>query len=143
VDPATSGSTAVLGVTYYFYPKAACSFSTCKMDAGFVSSLDGGATWSTPTRILGPLNLAWLPNAGGRFVGDYISTSFVGGLAFPVIANATAGTCTLGQVTSCHEFMVAPTNGLSPVAGTVPVGRESPVRGAHSDHPLVRHPTAF
>ena len=25
---------------------------------------DGGATWATPTQILGPLKLGWLPNAG-------------------------------------------------------------------------------
>jgi hypothetical protein len=53
-------------------------------------------------------------------VGDYISTSFgSNGKAYPVIPNATAGSCAIGQITSCHEFMVAPTNGLGPASGTL------------------------
>ena len=38
VDPATSGSAAHIGLYYYFYPQASCSLSTCKLEAGFVSS---------------------------------------------------------------------------------------------------------
>ena len=60
-------------------------------------------------------------------VGDYISTSFSNGRAFPVIANATSGTCTQGQITSCHEFMVAPTNGLVLRPGTIRVGHDRAV----------------
>jgi Neuraminidase (sialidase) len=134
VDRATSGSSAHLGLTYYDYPKAACSLATCKVNAAFVSSTDGGATWSSPTKILGALKLPWLPNASGRFVGDYISTSIVGGDAFTVIANATTGTCTLGQIASCHEYMVAPTIGL-PITGGPHVARPGAVRATHSDHP--------
>jgi len=123
VDPATSGSTAHLGVTFYFYPVANCTTSTCRLNAGFVSSTDGGTTWTRPVKVLGSLGLKWLPlTSQGYMVGDYISTSFLNGKAFPVIANATSGTCTRGQITSCHEFMVAPTNGLVLRAGTIRVG---------------------
>jgi hypothetical protein len=142
VDTGTSGANAHLGLTYYSYPKAACSFTTCKMNAAFVSSTDGGATWSSPTKILGPLRLAWLPNAGGRFVGDYISTSILGGDAFTVIANATEGTCTLGQITSCDEPMVAPTTGLPLVGGARPA-RAGGVRATHSDHTPAPHRRVF
>jgi hypothetical protein len=143
VDTATGGTSAHLALTYYYFPSEPCTVDTCKMYAGYVSSTDSGAHWTPPTQVLGPLKLTWLPNAGGRFVGDYVSTSIIGDKAFPVIANAKKGTCTLGQITSCHEYMVSPTNGLPVSAGTVPVGNEHPVAGARSDHPAYAHPTAF
>jgi hypothetical protein len=139
VDRATSGATAHLGVTYYFYPEVNCASADCRLYAGFVDSTDGGATWTTQRKIVGPIKLTWLPSAGGRFVGDYVSTSFAGGKAFTVIANATKGTCTLGQITSCHESMVAPSSGLALTAGTIPVGNERPV--AEAGHAAVRPPT--
>jgi len=125
VDPATSGSTARLGLTYYFYPTANCSTSTCKLSAGFVSSTNGGSTWSRVTRILGSIGLKSLPLTNqGYMVGDYISTSLSASKAYPVMANATTGTCTQGQITSCHEFMVAPSNGLLIRGGMIPVGHD-------------------
>ena len=133
VDRATGGASAHLGLTYYYYPVAACSLSTCQLDAGFVSSTDGGATWSSPTQILGPINLAWLPSAGGRFVGDYISTSVIDGLAHTVIANATQAACAPGQLKACHEPMVSPKNGMA-IAGGSRVARTPPVRVFGSDH---------
>jgi BNR/Asp-box repeat len=144
VDPSTGGkSGAHLALTYYYFPTEPCALDTCQLFAGFVSSTDSGKTWTAPTQVLGALKLAWLPSAGGRFVGDYISTSILNGKAYPVIANAKKAVCTLGQVGSCHEFMVTPTNGLSVTAGTVPVGPERPVAGAHSDHAWPAHPRVF
>ena len=145
VDPGTKGGSAHLGLTYYYFPTDSCTTDTCKLFAGYVSSADGGANWSEPKKVLGPLKLAWLPSAGGRFVGDYVSTSFMNGRAFPVIANAKAGTsdCTLGQITSCKEFMVAPKNGLGVTGGTIPLGTEAPVPGARSDHGPMGQPRAF
>jgi hypothetical protein len=143
VDADTAGGSAHLALTYYYFPTDSCTFETCKLFAGFVSSIDGGAHWSDVKKVLGPLSLAWLPSAGGRFVGDYISTSFMGGRAWPVIANATEGTCTLGQVDSCREFMVAPKNGLAVTGGVIPIGPEQPVTDARSDHAQPEHPRAF
>jgi hypothetical protein len=143
VDPSTGGTSAHLALTYYYFPTEPCTLDTCKMKAGFVSSTDSGNTWTSPTQVLGPLKLSWLPSAGGRFVGDYISTSILGGKAFPVIANAKKGTCVVGQIDSCHEFMVAPVGGLVVQAGTVPVGTERPVAGARSDHAWPAHPRIF
>ncbi len=69
VDPSTSGATARIGLTYYYYPKASCSASTCQLDAGFISSVNGGASWSAPARLAGPMSLSWLPNTSqGRDV---------------------------------------------------------------------------
>lgn len=93
VDRTTSGATARLGLAYYFYPAANCSSSTCQLSVGFVSSKDAGATWSAPTTLAGPMTISWIASTTqGRMVGDYISTSFVGALAFPVFVVAVAPT---------------------------------------------------
>jgi hypothetical protein len=121
VDHTTQGATAHLGVAFYFLTDGNCNANTCKLNAGFISSTNGGTTWSAPIRIFGPISEKGLPNAGGYFVGDYISTSFgSNGKAYPEIANATGSSCVLGNITSCHEFMVAPTNGLAARGGTRP-----------------------
>jgi BNR repeat-like domain len=91
VDAATAGSGAHLTLAYYDYPVASCSASTCELDVGLVSSTDGGSTWSAPTTLAGPMKLNWLPSTtGGVMVGDYISTSYVGGTALPFFAAANA-----------------------------------------------------
>ena len=92
VDPATSGSTAHLALAFYYYPNANCSTSTCQLEVGFVSSIDGGSTWSTKTTLTSsPMNLAWLANTtSGYMVGDYISTSFSNGKAYPLFVTASA-----------------------------------------------------
>jgi hypothetical protein len=90
VDHATSGGTARLTVTYYFYPEADCTETTCQLFVGFVSSSDGGATWTVPQTLAGPVSLTSLADTSqGRMVGDYISTSLVDdGRAVPVFALA-------------------------------------------------------
>jgi hypothetical protein len=130
-DKSTQGSTAHLGLAFYFYPRANCTSDTCKLQGGFISSQDGGTTWSRPVRVVGPMRLKWLPfTTLGYMVGDYISTSFgSNGKAYPVMANAhfTGTNCVVGNITACDEFMVAPTNGLVPGPGVVPVDRNEPV----------------
>ncbi len=89
VDKKSSGSTARLALTYYFYPNASCTQSTCQLSVGFVSSIDGGANWSAPLTLAGPMKLTDLANTSqGVMVGDYISTSFAGAKAVPVFAVA-------------------------------------------------------
>ena len=89
VDPSSSGDHARLALTYYEYPQANCTVASCRLTVGFISSGDGGATWSAPTELAGPMRLDWLPaTSQGRMVGDYISTSFVGGRALPLFADA-------------------------------------------------------
>jgi hypothetical protein len=115
VDRSTSGATAHLGLAYYFYPQADCDISTCELDVGFVSSTNGGASWSGPTQLAGPMALSWIANtSAGPFVGDYISSSFTaGGSAYPVIAVANAPSGGLFD-----EAMYTPTGGLGAVGGT-------------------------
>lgn len=92
VDSSTSGSTAHLALAYYYYPDANCSTSTCQLEVGFVTSVDGGNSWSTSATLTpSAMNLTWLANTtDGYMVGDYISTSFSDGKAFPVFVTASA-----------------------------------------------------
>jgi hypothetical protein len=95
VDRSSSGAHARLALTYYFYPQANCAEATCQLEVGFVTSTNGGDSWSAPETLAGPMKLTWLPlTSQGRMVGDYISTSIApgAGSAAPVFASATAGT---------------------------------------------------
>ncbi|WP_374568032.1 sialidase family protein [Ideonella sp.] len=91
VDRNSSGSTARLALTYYFYPSANCTQSTCKLSVGFVSSVDGGTSWSAAQTLAGPMTMSDLADTSqGLMVGDYISTSFAGAKAVPIFAIAKA-----------------------------------------------------
>jgi hypothetical protein len=125
VEPGTSGATAHLGLIYYYYPVASCNVNTCRLTAGFIESFDGGASWTAPVPLIDPMRNHWLPNTTqGFMVGDYMSTSFADGMAFPVFMLARAGTCQLGQVTSCKLNAVAPVGGLVGGPGRIPVVRD-------------------
>jgi hypothetical protein len=93
IDPASSGATVKIGLYYYFYPTANCTASTCQLEVGYVSSANGGSTWSSPTTVAGPMSLAQIANSTqGSMVGDYISTSVIGGKAVSVFAVGKAPT---------------------------------------------------
>ncbi len=128
VDRSTQGNSAHLGVSYYFYPTNNCNSTTCQLTVGFISSTDGGANWSSAQTLAGPMKLKSLALTNqGRMVGDYMSTSILGnGKADTVFAFAKKGTCVQGQITSCKEFMWAPTGGLAVTGGTNPA-RSGPV----------------
>jgi hypothetical protein len=118
VDRGTSGAGARIGLTYYYYPNAACSATSCQLNVGFISSTNGGTSWSAATNVTGPMSLSWLANTSqGRMVGDYISTSVLppgsGGRAWPTIAVATQPS---GGV--FDEAMHVPTGGLPITGGT-------------------------
>jgi hypothetical protein len=75
VDKATSGSSAHLALTYYYFTQANCT-NNCNLDVGYISSTNGGSTWSASQQLAGPMQLTWLANTNqGYMVGDYISTS--------------------------------------------------------------------
>ncbi len=90
VDPATSGPAQRLALAYYSLPAACADRPACPgVDAWLTTSADAGTTWSRPQRLdARSMRLDWLPVAEGRFLGDYISTSFVGGRAVPVYSLA-------------------------------------------------------
>ncbi len=114
VDRSTAGASGHLALAFYFYPNANCTVSTCQLDAGSISSSDGGATWGGQQQLAGPMTLSWLAfTTQGFMVGDYISTSFVGGVAFPAIAVAGPGTPTQ----NLNEAMFTTSSGLAVSTG--------------------------
>lgn len=125
IDPATAGSTAHLGLTYYYYPQANCTAANCALYAGFISSADGGSTWSAATPVAGPMALSWLPSTdSGQMVADYIATSFAGGNAygFFAVAKAKSGsTFNEAIYTTQVGFNVAAAEAKASSAGERPV----------------------
>ncbi|MEZ0064512.1 hypothetical protein ABIA32_000500 [Streptacidiphilus sp. MAP12-20] len=131
VDHATSGSTAKLGVYYYFYPNASCTASTCQMYVGFISSANGGSTWTTAQTVAGPMTMAQIPTTTqGNMVGDYISCSVVNGKSVALFAVGKAPTN--GQ--AYDEAMYTIAGGLALRAGGIP-SATGPVRFS-VNHPI-------
>jgi len=113
VDKTTSGKSAHIGLTYYYYPVSNCSVSTCQLYAAYVSSTNGGSTWSSSLQLAGPMKVTWLANTtGGYMFGDYISTTITNGKAFPVFIVATAPS---GSVFNEAAYSVS--GGLAVVSG--------------------------
>jgi hypothetical protein len=137
VDPATSGATTHLGLTYHYYPQANCTTQSCQLFVGFVYSHDAGATWSSSTNLAKGMRMSWLPNTTlGYMVGDYISTSYMNGKAFGVFAKALAP-----KNAKFREAMYTPNMGLYEMqegeGPYVSSAGEQPVPNAKSDHPPV------
>jgi hypothetical protein len=124
VDTATSGAGAHVALTYYFYPDTTCS-GGCQLEAGYVSSTDGGSTWSAPTTLAGPMTLDEIAaTSQGPMVGDYISTSINNaGTAATVVA---VGHPKTGS--TFDEDMESP--GTLPVSGGT-AARSATSSGAH------------
>ncbi|TML63374.1 MAG: exo-alpha-sialidase [Actinobacteria bacterium] len=121
VDKGTLGANIHVAVEYYYYPNVNCTFATCQLDVGYISSTDGGSTWSAAQQLRGPMTMSWLPDTTqGRMVGDYMSTSFDDfGLAHPVFAEAYApptGDC-VTSTPLCNQPLEVPTTGLPAAAG--------------------------
>lgn len=113
VDPSTSGTTAKLGLTYYFYRTAACGTS-CQLEVGYIQSNNGGSTWSAHTDVAGPFPVSQTPNTTqGRMVGDYISTSWIGGKAIGAFAVAKAP-----SGAAFDQAIYVPATGFTAAAGS-------------------------
>ena len=96
VDPATSGRTARVAITFHALPQeGGCGYllPTCTggVDVGVVTSSDGGRTWKRPQRLTAePMHLLSMADGDiGRMVGDYVSTSYVRGRPVPVFSLAS------------------------------------------------------
>ncbi len=60
-----------------------------RCSVGFISSSNGGSTLGRTGALAGPIQQSWLADTSqGRMVGDYNSTSFLNGKAYPVFASA-------------------------------------------------------
>ena len=125
VNPATSGASAQLGLTYYFYPSG-----STQLGVGFISSTNAGSTWSAPQTVASGMPSTWVATTSqGRMVGDYISTSYGSdNLAHGVFAGAsapTSGTSCSSILDNCREPMATFVSGLG--AGGSVSGAGSPV----------------
>ncbi len=132
VDTLTSGSSTHIALTYYYFPNAGCS-NDCQLDVGYISSIDGGATWSASMQLAGPMNPTWLANTDqGYMVGDYISTSIVSnGIAFPAFAVASAPN---GNIFNEETYTIK--NGL-PVTGGTTASTAHVVVMSHASVPML------
>ena len=85
LDIILGASPAALAVNYYYVPDAAtcnpASAAGCQLYAGFISSQDGGKTWSNPTEVFGPMNIVkdLAATAFGYFVANDITAIYVFG----------------------------------------------------------------
>jgi hypothetical protein len=116
VDHSTSGSSAKLGLYYYFYPNTRCSLATCELQVGYLSSADGGSHWSTPLTVAGPVALPLIAKSVmAPMVGDYIACSVEAGKAYALFALGRPPTD--GQ--AFDEAMYAVRGGLAVTGGYV------------------------
>jgi hypothetical protein len=144
VDRATFGSSAHLALGYYYYPVTGCNSGTCQLTVGFVSSVDGGATWTPPTQVTPHMSLSWIAITNqGRMVGDYMSTSFTGnGKAHPVFswAKPLDGGASCNTNVLCRQRLAtASFDPFAPqVSPRVRSGKERPV-GEKRSHDLKLH----
>src|SRR3954468_7382060 len=127
-----SGAATKLGLTYYFYRQTACG-STCRLEVGYIQSSNAGSTWGAHVDVAGPFAVSLVPNTTqGRMVGDYISTSWMGGRAFGsfAVAQAPSGGFAFDQA------LYVPAGGLTAAAAasSATPSETGPVRGAGVDH---------
>ena len=135
IDIRTSGSTAHMAMTYYYYPVSNCG-SSCQLIAGFTLSTDGGNTWTAARALSHPMQLSWLPQTfSGRMVADYVATIYpAGGRAFPIYAIAL-------QPQNGLFNQAIYTDGYGFTASEMYEPRfssagEKPIPGIKSDHPM-------
>jgi hypothetical protein len=132
IDPTTSGTTAHLGLTYYYYPVSNCSPSTCQLVAGFIQSFNAGSTWTYPLQLGNPMQLNWLPNTfSGRMVADYVATAYSAGQAYPIWAQAYVPTGSLFHQAIFTTVLGQPSRGPG---GELSSLNDKPLPNAKSDH---------
>ena len=138
IQKGTSGSTAHIGLTYYFFPKASCG-SVCNLSVGYISSSNGGSTWSAAQTLAKGINPSWLPSTtSGQMTGDFIATSFVDTKAHGVFATAKAPVgSTLNEAMETNQFGMPD---VSPDEPQFSSANDKPVPNAHSDVPRRTQP---
>ena len=137
IDIRTSGSSAHMAITYYYYPVSNCG-GNCQLYAGFTLSNDGGQTWTAGRQTSGAMQLSWLPQTfSGRMVADYVATVYpAGGRAFPIYVIALQPTGGL-----LHQAVYTEGYGFTADEMTEPrfsSKDDQPIPGAKSDHPARR-----
>jgi hypothetical protein len=85
-----AGRPVRLGLAYYTIENEPCAPARCSVAPYFVSSPNGGRTWTRPVRLHGPMRFTWLAQspAGEAFLADNIATAFYGSTAWPAFTTA-------------------------------------------------------
>jgi len=135
VQSGTMGSSAHLGLAYYYYPQRNCTVASCSLSLGYISSKDGGASWGRPVALGSSQKLTWLANTDqGYMVGDYIASTFAGADVHVAASQA------LTPGTKFDQFLVTNSQVLPDDTYRVTSRGERPLRGARSDHPIRWYP---
>jgi hypothetical protein len=133
IEGNSSGSTARLGLTFYYFPFANCT-SACNLSVGYIASRNGGATWNRVRTLTEGINPSWLPSTtSGQMSADYLTAAFPSGKVHVVFASAEAP---VGS--TLNEAMFTNATGLE--AGVLEEqefssANETPVANPHSDRP--------
>ena len=138
-----TGSSGHLGLFYYSYRVASCQAynydNLCAARVGYVSSLDGGAHWTSPT-YLASMTLAEIARSSqGPMVGDYAAADVIsaGPCRGRAIESFAVGLAPGPDDNALAERMFAPSCGLRIGSGnaarpaTKPPGGRAPVPPAH------------
>jgi hypothetical protein len=125
VDRNSSGANIRVDFIYYYYPNVNCTFATCQLDVGFISSSNGGSSWNVPIAVAGPMTMSWLPNTTqGRMVGDYGSASYNSqgsNFGFFPVANApgSGGPDCATATPNCNQALYTFATGQAAGAGSL------------------------
>ncbi len=137
VDSTTGGSTAHLALVYHFYPETNCTATDCNLSVGFITSQDGGNSWTTPTTLVSGMLLSSLPTTtSGVMVGDYFATVFSGGRAFPVFTLANLPS---GSVLNQAIYTTSSGQAVLPSSRSFVTQADRAIPNAVSDHPPSRY----
>jgi hypothetical protein len=124
-DPSTSGATAHLGLYYYNYPVAACSYvdptpggNQCDLRMGFVSSTNGGSTWSAPTQLAHMSVPNLVRSSQGPMVGDYSSADVIP--SGPYAGNSISAFAVGITDKTLNQAMYVAPHGMPIAGGTAP-----------------------
>jgi hypothetical protein len=124
VDRNSFSPNSRVDVIYYYYPNVNCTFATCQLNVGFISSSNGGSPWNAPIAVAGPMTMSWLPDTTqGRMVGDYISASYNSqgkNFGFFPVANAPGSNpdCAIATPT-CDQALYTFVTGQAAGAGSL------------------------
>src|SRR5262249_32470043 len=116
-DPNTSGTSAHLALFFYNLPVAACIYldpanpaNQCQLRVGYVSSTDGGATWSDPLYLASMGMPDLVRSSQGLMVGDYSTADIIP--AGPNKGNAVSAFAIGATDKTLNQAMYVPNNGI-------------------------------
>jgi hypothetical protein len=134
-DPNTSGDSAHLALFFYNLPVAACVYldpanpaNQCQLRVGYVSSTDGGATWSDPLYLASMGMPDLVRSSQGLMVGDYSTADIIP--AGPNQGNAVSAFAVGLTDKTLDQPMYVPANGIPIPLGAGKNKKEKPTPAA-------------